>query len=79
LASGDAVASAREHVGAGGGNGGSVFSARKESEEGGRNESSSRARGVLRTLRPDRWGHDRCMAATVCPRGSTALRSVGHD
>jgi hypothetical protein len=52
LASGDAVASAREHVGAGGGNGGFVFSARRESEEGGRNESSSRAHGVLRTLRP---------------------------
>jgi hypothetical protein len=35
LAGGDAVASTHEHVGAGGGNGGSVFSARRESEEGG--------------------------------------------
>jgi hypothetical protein len=50
LASGDAVASAHEHVGAGDGNGGSVFSARRESEEGGRNESSSRARGVFESV-----------------------------
>jgi hypothetical protein len=34
LADGDAVASAHEHVRAGSGNGGSVFSARRESEEG---------------------------------------------
>jgi hypothetical protein len=32
------VASTREHVGAGGDNGGFVFSARRESEEGGRKE-----------------------------------------
>jgi hypothetical protein len=45
------VANAREHVRAGGGNGGSVFSARRESEEGeGRNGSSSRARGVFESI-----------------------------
>jgi hypothetical protein len=33
----------------------------------------------LKTSRPDGWGHGRCTAATVRPRGSTELRPVGHD
>jgi hypothetical protein len=73
------VASAREHVGAGGGNGDLVFSARRESEEGGRNESSSRVRGVLRASRTNQWGRDRCMAAMAHPRCGNGLRLVGHS
>jgi hypothetical protein len=44
------VASACEHVRVGSGNGGSVFSARRESKEGGRNGSSSHARGVFESI-----------------------------
>jgi hypothetical protein len=79
LAGGDAVARAHKHIGAGDGNGGSVFSIRRESEEEGRNESSSRLRGVLRASQTDQWGRGWRTAAMARPRGGNGLRPVGHN
>jgi hypothetical protein len=73
------MASVREHVGVGGSNNGSVFSTKKESKEGGKNESSSRVRGILRASWTNQWGHGQGMATTVCPHGGNSLRPVGHN